>query len=216
MPLKSTFPGPKCSITSTLKARSMRLSRVGNQHIGRKKFSFSMNRLICSSTDHDLVGHIRSPSDSPATNYRQTRKRKGAFTLLFVVSTRNSKGASHVVSPAVYAQPENDRLPVISTFIVTRDLVRLPPRYPNDERIPCCRSLCHREERRAAHQAWLVSSASTAERWATAINDILKSCGGSNDANSGAVIGPGRRLLVLINPVSGTGGSRSAWEETLR
>lgn len=28
--------------------------------------------------------------------------------------------------------------------------------------------------------------------------------------------GPGRRLLVLVNPVSGKGDSRSTWEKTLR
>lgn len=76
-----------------------------------------------------------------------------------------------------------------------------------------------------------MSDADTAQTWATAINDVLTNAqqnqsdsiyddGGAAESaevgRGGMVCGPGRRLLVLINPVSGTGNSRSAWEKTLR
>eukprot|EP00752_Nemacystus_decipiens_P001239 g1238.t1 len=94
--------------------------------------------------------------------------------------------------------------------------------------------LCRRKKRKAAHQTWLVSDAGTAESWATAINDSLKGVGPSG-GGEGARVGCAdvdmdieqsrresgrqrrqRRLLVLINPVSGTGSSLSIYNNTLR
>lgn len=101
-----------------------------------------------------------------------------------------------------------------------------PPRTP---RLPI--RLCRRKKRKAAHQAWLVPDAGVAQKWATAINDSLKGRGLEGEGKDagedgvGVDIGQGtrrlerqrrRRLLVLINPVSGTGGSRSIWNNTLR
>ncbi len=59
-----------------------------------------------------------------------------------------------------------------------------------------------------------MSDAGTARTWATAINDSLK--GGKDGCGRGRASGPGRRLLVLINPVSGTGDSRPKWNKILR
>lgn len=73
-------------------------------------------------------------------------------------------------------------------------------------------SLCRKKKREAAHQTWLVSDADTALVWAAAINDSLKQQG----RRRGRASGPGRRLLVLVNPVSGTGDSRSRWDKILR
>ncbi|CAM9497312.1 unnamed protein product, partial [Hapterophycus canaliculatus] len=77
------------------------------------------------------------------------------------------------------------------------------------------------KRRKAAHKTWLVSDAGTAHRWATAINDRLKIGPGQPDDGREESLertksGPGRRLLVLVNPVSGKGGSRSTWDKTLR
>lgn len=96
-------------------------------------------------------------------------------------------------------------------------------------------SLCRRRKRKAAHQTWLSSDAGTAEKWATAINDNLRGIGSSDKKEGvredGVDVGIGieqsqggpevrqrrqRRLLVLVNPVSGTGGSRSIFNNTLR
>eukprot|EP00904_Undaria_pinnatifida_P009066 jgi/Undpi1/528/HiC_scaffold_10.g03992.m1 len=77
---------------------------------------------------------------------------------------------------------------------------------------------CGSTTRNAAHQIWLASDAGIAAKWATAINDRLKVDRQSSDGSiEGArVVGPGRRLLVLINPASGQGRSRSAWDDTLQ
>eukprot|EP00903_Cladosiphon_okamuranus_P016711 g15404.t1 len=104
--------------------------------------------------------------------------------------------------------------------------------------------LCRRKKRKAAHQTWLVSDVGIAQKWATAINDSLNGIGKDKEEGEGTRedgvdididTGMGqrqgrqgesmpihrteqrqRRLLVLINPVSGTGGSRSVWNNTLR
>lgn len=73
-----------------------------------------------------------------------------------------------------------------------------------------------RGKRSAAHKTWLVSSAEVAAAWAAAINDALRRSYLNPALKSKRAIGPGRRLLVLINPVSGTGGSLTAWKNTLR
>lgn len=98
--------------------------------------------------------------------------------------------------------------------------------------------LCRRKKRKATHQTWLVSDEGTAQKWATAINDSLQGRGlgegeeeeeeegvredgvdvdnGQRQSGTGRRALRRRRLLVLINPVSGTGGSRSIWKNTLR
>lgn len=108
-----------------------------------------------------------------------------------------------------------------------------PPRSPTPR---FSIRLCRRKQRKAAHQTWLVPDAGTAQKWATAINDSLKGTGSSKeeegegdaredgaaaaDKDNGQRQGGSerrqRRLLVLINPVSGTGGSRSIYNNTLR
>lgn len=106
-------------------------------------------------------------------------------------------------------------------------------------------SICSKQ-RRPAHLKWLASDSDIAEAWATAINDILKGttktppskqhadpppaaseagdegegeyegCVNRTGSTRNIATGPGRRLLVLVNPASGTGGSLKTWEKTLR
>ncbi|CAM9303527.1 unnamed protein product [Ectocarpus fasciculatus] len=76
--------------------------------------------------------------------------------------------------------------------------------------------VCRKNKRRAAHQTWLVSDSDTAQQWATEINNRLRQSQGQEEGLERGKRGPGRRLLVLVNPVSGTGESRSTWEKTLR
>lgn len=73
-----------------------------------------------------------------------------------------------------------------------------------------------RGKRSATHKTWLVSSAEVSAAWAEAINDALRRRHLNPVLRSERAIGPGRRLLVLINPVSGTGSSLTAWKNTLR
>ncbi|CAM9730987.1 unnamed protein product, partial [Ectocarpus sp. 8 AP-2014] len=75
---------------------------------------------------------------------------------------------------------------------------------------------CRKNKRRAAHQTWLASDPDTAQHWATEINNRLRQSQGREEDLERGKRGPGRRLLVLVNPVSGTGESRSTWEKTLR
>ncbi|CAN0280242.1 unnamed protein product, partial [Ectocarpus sp. 12 AP-2014] len=75
---------------------------------------------------------------------------------------------------------------------------------------------CRKNKRRAAHQTWLASDPDTAQHWATEINNRLRRSQGREEGLEGGKRGPGRRLLVVVNPVSGTGESRSTWEKTLR
>ncbi|CAN0171420.1 unnamed protein product, partial [Discosporangium mesarthrocarpum] len=56
---------------------------------------------------------------------------------------------------------------------------------------------------------WLVKDGETAKTWATAINTRVGSGWGADGK-------PSRKLLVFINPVSGTGKGRSIWSTTLR
>ncbi|CAM9627446.1 unnamed protein product [Choristocarpus tenellus] len=63
------------------------------------------------------------------------------------------------------------------------------------------------QKRCAGHLQWLVRDGDTARRWSDAIN--LRAGGQHSD-------GSPRRLLVVINPVSGTGDGRSIWSSTLR
>ncbi|CBN76438.1 Sphingosine kinase [Ectocarpus siliculosus] len=75
---------------------------------------------------------------------------------------------------------------------------------------------CRKNKRRATHQTWLASDPDTAQHWATEINNRLRQSQGREEDLERGNRGPGRRLLVLVNPVSGTGESRSTWEKTLR
>lgn len=84
--------------------------------------------------------------------------------------------------------------------------------------------LCPKQRRQASHLELVTSDGAVARKWATAINNILGGVGEPESISeeqgsrirSRRSVGPGRRLLVLINPISGRGRSLSIWKNTLR